>query len=206
VPVPVPVPEPVLPALGTEPEDGAGAGTGLGDVVVAPEDEPEDDPIPLVPLAPEPALEPCKRTQSSRCVPVKPTHWLGVMVDEPLAAESLVLPVLGTEPEDGAGVGTGLGDVVVAPEDDPIPLEVPVDEPLAAEPLAPLVALPESLALGVTVPVEDAPLDEAPVEPDPAPPAKAADDRASNAAAVAAVSVFSIMTFRSPSMWGLREA
>jgi hypothetical protein len=177
LPVAPPVPEPVLPALGTEDEPGNGAGDVLGDVVVVLEDEPEDEPIPL---APEPALEPCRRTQSSRCVPIRPTHWLGVTVDEPLAAESLeplvalpVPPALGREPEDGAGAGIGLGDVVVASEDDPVPLGVAVEEPLAAEPLEPL--------------------DEAPVEPDPAPPAKAADDRASKAAAVAAVSVFKVM-------------
>jgi len=117
LPVPA-LPAPVLPALGTEPDVEPGA---VGDVVVVPED--------VLPLAPAPALEPCSFRQSSRCVPVRPTHWLGVgVVDAPLAAEPLVLVSLELVPLDGR---------LVEPEelDVSVELDAPV-EPDAPVPLA----------------------------------------------------------------------
>ena len=174
VPVPLPVPEepvprlpepmlpePVLPApvppvLGTEPEDEPGA---IGAVVVVPEDVPPDVP----PLAPAPAL-PCSFRQSSRCVPVRPTHWLGVMgaLDAPLAAEPLVL--------------VSLGLVVLEPE--------PLTLGRVLEPVVP----PDA-----ALPVDDAPVEPDVPAPAPVPVAKVAVDSARSAAAVAAVMVFNIM-------------
>jgi hypothetical protein len=151
LPVPV-LPAPVLPALGTEPEDDPGA---VGDVVVVPED--------VLPLAPAPALEPCSRRQSSRCVPVRPTHWLGVaVVDAPLAAEPLVLVSL-----------------------EPLVVDPLVLEPAPAEPEGKVADEPVELEPDASVaPVEP----DAPV-----PPANDAEDRARSAAAVAAVIVFNII-------------
>lgn len=140
VPLPVPeepvpvlpepvLPEPMLPALGTEPEEEPGA---LGEVVVVPDDVPPDMPPEVPPLA---APEPCSFTQSSRCVPVRPTHWLGV-VDAPAAAdpvaEPLVLVSLGRlEPEPVALEP----DAALPVEDAPVEPETPV-EPEAPVPVA----------------------------------------------------------------------
>lgn len=163
-PLPMP-PEPVLPALGTEPEDEPGA---LGDVVVVPLEV-------SLPLAPVPA-EPCRRTQSSRCVPVRPTHWLGVTV-APAAAEPLVLSVV-----------------------PPVPL--PALPPLAAEEesLALGVALrsvelpvPPAAALPLAEVSEDAPVEPDVPAPEPDDWAKVTEESARSAAAVAAVIVFNIM-------------
>jgi hypothetical protein len=173
VPVPVPVPEepvpvpmppepvlpaPVLPVLGIEPEEEPGA---LGEVVVVPEDVP--------PVAPAPALEPCCLRQSSRCVPMRPTHWLG-LVEAPVAADPAAEPLV--------LVSLGLVDV----------------EPLV---LAPAPAEPEPTlepALPPAAASVDGVVDDAPVEPDaPVPVASVAVDSARSAAAVAAVMVFNIM-------------
>lgn len=130
VPVPLPVleplpmlPVPVLPALGTDPEDDPGA---LGEVVVVPED--------VLPLAPAPALEPCSFRQSSRCVPVRPTHWLGVgVVDAPLAAEPLVLVSVELEPVDGRLVDPEAELDVSAEPEAPVEPDAPVPPANVAE-------------------------------------------------------------------------
>jgi hypothetical protein len=166
--VPVPLeplpmlPEPVLPALGTEPEDDEPG--ALGDVVVVPLEV-------SLPLAPAPA-EPCRRRQSSRWVPVRPTHWLGVTV-APAAAEPLVLPV----------APVALPPLVVDEES----LALGVALRSVELPVPPAAALP----------VEEAP-DDASVEPDvPVPEpddwANVTEESARSAAAVAAVIVFNIM-------------
>jgi hypothetical protein len=154
---------PVLPALGTGPEDEPGA---LGDVVVVPLEVP-------VPLAPAPA-EPCRRRQSSRWVPVRPTHWLGVTV-APAAADPLVLPVLSLGP----------------------PVPPPGVPPLVTEVESSVLELPVPVPPAAALPLEEVP-DDAPVEPEvPAPEpddwANVTEESARSAAAVAAVIAFNIM-------------
>lgn len=151
LPEPV-LPEPVLPVLGIDPEEEPGA---LGDVVVVPEDVP--------PVPPAAAPDPCCFRQSSRCVPMRPTHWLG-LVEAPVAADPAAEPL----------VLVSLGRVELEPtlEPDDVPLD---DVSPAAAPVD-----------GV---VDDAPVEpEAPV-----PVASVAVDSARSAAAVAAVMVFNIM-------------
>jgi hypothetical protein len=79
------VPLPVLPALGIDEPllegDGAVEGEDEGEVVV----------LPLV-LAPAPALARFARRQSSRCVPVRPTHCEGVVAPAPAVSEVVLLP------------------------------------------------------------------------------------------------------------------
>jgi len=190
-PIPVepePRPEPeLLPVL------------GLLGLVVLPELEPpmlpELEPVlPVEPVLPEPEVLPYCFTQSSRCVPVRPTHWLGVA--EPLLVE---------EP------------LPIAPDElDPVPLVELPELPDPLEPV-PLVVLSELLepepTLGLVVELEPEPelglvvellplpvalglLDEPPILPElPEDCAHEAPATPTRAAATAAVRVFTITMY-----------
>jgi len=159
-------------------------------LVVLPELELPVEPVVL----PEPEVLPYCFTQSSRCVPVRPTHWLGVA--EPLLVE---------EP------------LPIAPDElDPVPL---VELPELPEPLepVPLVELSELLepepTLGLVVELEPEPelglvvellplpvalglLDEPPILPElPEDCAHEAPATPTRAAATAAVRVFTITMY-----------
>jgi len=169
-PMPPPALPPIVPVLEPPPVPAPMLGE---DGLVAP--WPVVLPV-LLPLAPEPAEERLSRRQSSRCVPVRPTHLLGTSLVAPVAAEPAVPagepdwpPVWPTE-------GRSLAPVVLDP---PLVLEPDAPAPAPVEPLAPLAPEP----------------DDAPELPELEPPdwLNATDDNARSAAAVAAVSVFNII-------------
>ena len=89
-----PMPEPeLLPVLGLV---GLVGLVVLG-LVVLPELEPM---LPeLEPVLPEPDVLPYCFTQSSRCVPVRPTHWLGVAVGLDVLLDPLPLAPEADDPE-----------------------------------------------------------------------------------------------------------
>ena len=187
-PIPVepePRPEPeLLPVL------------GLLGLVVLPELEPpmlpELEPVlpvELEPVLPEPEVLPYCFTQSSRCVPVRPTHWLGRLAlpdDEPPIAPEPDAP----EPE---------VELSELPE-----LELPeLPEPLEPEPaLGLVVELDPEPALGLVVellplPVTLGLLVELPVLPLELPVDCAHEALATptRAAATAALRVFNITMY-----------
>jgi hypothetical protein len=173
---PIPVePEPRLP----EPE----LLPVLG-LVVLPELEPVAGLVvlpELEPVLPDPDVLPYCLTQSSRCVPVRPTHWLGVAVGLDVLLDPLApLPLVPEELESD--------ELEPVPDDEDPELDGLDDEP-APDPVDPLPALPPALGLLV----------ELPLVPLPAlPPELCAHEAVampSMAAATAAVSVFAITMY-----------
>lgn len=167
----------LLPELLPDPVDGA--------VVLLPL-----EPEPLVPEAPEPALEPLRasRMHLSRSAPVRPTHLLASAPDAPEAAPLPDAPevLVSLEPEDELPDADGV-------DEDELPLADGVDEDEL--PLADGVDDEElPLAEGVE---DELPVDglDAPALPELEPEdwLNAAPDSARSAAAVAAVRVFNIM-------------
>ena len=162
----------------------------LLDPVAGVEVLPEPTPEPLlaapgvvgVLLAP-PALLRWSRRQSSRSAPVRPTHLLASLLDDPVDA----LPEV------------PVSDEPVPVEDEPIDGEL--DEPVEDELVEGTVVLLSDEVPDEPAPV--APVDELPMLPEEAPVplpalepedcAIAVPDNASRAAAVAAVRVFSII-------------
>ena len=139
---------------------------GLLGLVVLPELEPVLEPVLPEPVVlPEPDVLPYCLTQSSRCVPVRPMHWLGV------AAVS-VLDALPLAPEE------------VEPDDDEPALDGLDDEP-EPDPIEPVPALPPTLGLVVELPL--------PVLPEVCDQDTVARPR--RAAATAALSVFAITMY-----------